>query len=310
MFNVPILLTIHSRPEKTKLVFDKIRQIKPNQLFIAADGPRENHETDAVNCAEARKIFNNIDWECSVKTLFRESNLGCREAMHQAISWFFSEIEEGIVLEDDCLPHNDFFYFCEELLGRYRESKEIFVISGSNFINNSRDCEYSYHYSRYMHCWGWASWRRAWKKYDNEMIMWPSMRSEKKLYEILDNNRQVQYWTDIFNQTSSKKIDSWAYVWMYTCWFYNALTIIPKVNLVANIGFGDDATHTKGSSAGLAAASTDLAFPLRHPNTIQINKNADYQTDKNIYTRGVLRHTLRKLKNQFQTYYHFIRKYQ
>ncbi len=169
-------------------------------------------------------------------------------------------VEQGIILEDDCLANNDFFYFCEELLERYKNDSEIFLIAGSNFQKDVNISPNSYYFSRYMHCWGWATWKRAWEKYDNSMAIWPAMKSEKVLDSLLDNKSQVKYWSDIFDRTYNNEINSWGYVWMCTCWWHNALTIIPKVNLVINIGFGDGATHTKNNSKNVALSSGKYIF--------------------------------------------------
>ncbi len=296
MFDVPILITIHSRPDKTKQVFERVMKIKPTNLYVAADGPRKSIEKDIENCREARKVFEDINWDCTVKTLYRKENLGCRKAMSQAISWFYSEVEAGIVLEDDCLPHEDFFYFCQELLNRYAENHNINVIAGNNFQKKIAGNQYSYYFSRYIHCWGWASWRRAWEEYDNSMSMWPEMKSQNKLAVILDKKYQINYWTDIFDSVYEGKIDSWAYVWMYTCWKNNKITVIPNVNLVSNIGFDDDATHTKGKNNNLVSNAKKIEFPLKHPGSIEVDRLADNRTEKVLYSGPIFKRFIRMIK--------------
>lgn len=174
-FNVPILFIIFNRPETTKAVFHEIRKNQPFQLFVAADGPRREIFEDIENCRKVREIIQLIDWECNVQTLFRDENLGCKIAVSSAIDWFFSQVDEGIILEDDCLPDQSFFPFCQELLEKYRYDAKIMMIGGSNFQFNKNKFEYSYYFSRYFHIWGWASWKRAWQFYDVEMKAWPEI---------------------------------------------------------------------------------------------------------------------------------------
>lgn len=296
MFNVPILLTIHSRPATTRKVLNAIRNIEPKYLYVSADGPRANINTDKKNCAEARSIIDEVDWDCEIETLFRDENLGCRGAMYGAINWFFSRVEYGIVLEDDCVPTKDFFYFCDELLELYKTNEDIYVISGSNYQRSNFIIKDSYYFSRYMHCWGWASWRRAWNYFDNEMSEWPEMRMHNKLDNILDNKHQVRYWKAIFDATHKKEIDSWAYAWMYSCWLNGGSTIVPSVNLVQNIGYGVGATHTKGKQGRIASSSFCLDFPLRHPEKFELNNVADGNTEKIIYSGSLFKCTIRRIK--------------
>jgi hypothetical protein len=295
-FDTPVLLTIHSRPDTTLRVFEIISRIKPAYLFIAADGPRDHVESDKLNCAQAREIVDKIDWECELHTLFRQENLGCRMAMSTSITWFFDNVDKGIILEDDCLPEVDFFYFCDEMLERYKKNEDVFVVAGNNFQKISDLNKKSYYFSRYMHCWGWASWSRAWDKFDNSMSNWPKMKSTNKLDEVLDDNSQVKYWTSIFDDTYCKKIDSWAYVWMYSCWYHNGMTIIPGVNLVKNIGFDDDATHTSGRQGNMASCSSGLEFPLLHPKTIMLNVDADKWTERVLYSGSMPKKIMRAIK--------------
>jgi len=153
----PVLLLIFNRPDTTQLVFNKIRKARPAELYIAADGPRKNQPDDPENCRKAREILRQVDWDCKISTLFREENLGCKIGVSSAIDWFFSEVEEGIILEDDCVPDQSFFQFCQELLARYRDDKRVMMISGDNFQFGRRRTDYSYYFSQYVHIWGWLA---------------------------------------------------------------------------------------------------------------------------------------------------------
>ena len=161
-FETPILFITFNRPDTTKRVFEAIKKIKPKKLFISADGPRENKVGEKQKCLTVRSIFDNIDWDCEVKTLFQEKNLGCKIAATTAVTWFFQSVEEGIIIEDDCLPNKSFFLFCQKMLATYRKHEAIMHISGTNFQFGNKRGEASYYFSRCIHMWGWATWRRAW----------------------------------------------------------------------------------------------------------------------------------------------------
>lgn len=299
--DVPVLLLIFNRPNLTQKVFQQIRQARPRQLFIAADGPRYNVPEDKELCAQARQIVDMVDWECQIHTLFRDTNLGCKRAVSSAIDWFFEHIEAGIILEDDCLPHPTFFRFCAELLNRYRDDERIMVISGTNFLLGRRFTPYSYYFSRYNGIWGWATWRRAWQHYDSEMKQWPTLRSTSWLLDIHGDRVIATYWRNIFDRTYAGKIDSWGYQWLFSCWAQNGLAIHPEeVNLVSNIGFGKAATHTKGNESRVANLPVAaMQFPLRHPSFVVRCREADSLTF-NIAFRSVsqssrFKRVLRKL---------------
>ncbi len=271
----PILFLIFNRPDTTQQVFSEIRRAKPTKLFVAGDGPREDKENEKEKCRAARDILNGIDWDCQVKTLVRKRNLGCKMAVSSAIDWFFENVEEGIILEDDCLPHPTFFRFCQELLKKYRDDERTMVISGDNFLLGHKRTDYSYYFSRYNHIWGWATWRRAWLHYDGDIRMWPGIRDESWLKDILGDSKTVRYWSNVFRLVYENKIDTWDYPWTFSCWMQNGLAIIPSVNLVSNIGFGPESTHTKGKSKFANMAVADMDFPLRHPPFIIRDTKAD-----------------------------------
>ncbi len=277
----PVLFTIFNRPETARRVFNEIRKVKPLKFFVAADGPREDRKGEMEKCQAVREIVKQVDWECEVFTNFREQNLGLKKAISSAIDWFFENVEEGIILEDDCLPHPIFFRFCEELLERYREDKRVMVISGDNFLFGRKRANYSYYFSRYNHCWGWATWRRAWLNYDGEIRIWPEIKDGDWLKDILGGSDIVRYWFNIFQLAYVDKIDSWAYPWTFSCWIQNGLSILPNVNLVSNIGFGSESTHTKGSSLFASMAVEAMDFPLKHPPFVIRDARADDFVQKN-----------------------------
>jgi len=285
--NSPVLFLVFNRPETTRQVFEAIRKAKPPRLYIAADGPRPEREGERASCEEVRKIALEVDWECDVKTLFRDKNLGCKIAPEEGISWFFEYEDEGIILEDDCLPDQSFFSYCQDLLERYRHDTRIMVVSGINLQQGRKRTEYSYYFSKYIHCWGWATWKRAWKLYDGELISWPAIKKNGfLLYDIANGYEPfVEFWSKIFDECYSGEIhDAWDYPWLLSCWGQSGLAVLPNINLVTNIGFGDKATHTKNKnsmSANLPAYKIEL--PLNHPPYIIRDTVADRYTDVKHY---------------------------
>ncbi|KHG41634.1 MAG: glycosyltransferase family 2 protein [Aphanizomenon flos-aquae KM1D3_PB] len=280
----PVAFIIFNRPDTTKRVFEAIRQAQPPKLLVIADGPRADRPGEAEKCAAARAIIEGVDWECEVLTNYSNVNLGCKLRVSSGLDWVFSQVEEAIVLEDDCLPHPTFFPFCEELLERYREDTRIAVISGQNVQFGRKRTDYSYYFSRYNHCWGWASWRRAWENFDYDMKLWPFIRDNGWLKDILKDDASVKYWTKIFQDVYDGKINSWAFRWTLSCWLHNQLSVLSNVNLISNIGFGEEGTNTKQSASIFSNMSTDnLEFPLNHPQFMIQDTNADEITQKTLY---------------------------
>lgn len=299
-FNTPILFIVFNRPDTTKVVFEEIRKLRPSKLFIAADGPRPGREDDIKNCSEVREIVSKIDWPCELKTLFREKNLGCRIAPPTAVSWFFENIEEGIIIEDDCVPHPSFFYFCRELLEKYRDDKEVMHLSGNNFQHENKDfiCNNSYYFTKIPQMWGWASWRRAWQLYDTDMRDWPLIKRSKKLKNIVYNRNIVYKLEDFFDSYYNGK-NSWDGQWFLVC-ILNGICINAKTNLIKNIGFDDRATHTKNESSELSDIPIrPIEFPLKHPESKSIDTQADYYSFVSQF--GVDNSIISLLKNRLKS---------
>ena len=272
MLTTPVLFIIFNRPDTTQLVFNEIKKAKPSKLYIAADGPRPNREDEAEKCQQSRNIIKQIDWDCEIHTLFRNQNLGCKVAVSSAIDWFFENVEEGIILEDDCLPDQSFFYFCQELLEKYRDDKRIMMISGDNFQDGIKRGDGSYYFSRIAHIWGWATWKRAWNLYDVQMKSFKSFLENGEINNIFDNKYVKAYWLKYFQNTYEGKIDTWDYQWGYTLLSQNGLSIMPNVNLISNIGFRKDENNK------YANMKTFCIDKIVHPNFILVNKEADDYT--------------------------------
>ena len=282
MLETPILFIVYNRLDLTKQVFDKIKIIKPRTLFIAADGPRGYKKEDLFKCIEVRKfILENINWNCEVKTLFREQNLGCGKAVSLAITWFFENVEQGIILEDDCLPDLSFFRFCGELLERYKYNEKIILICGTNILEIFLD-KHSYTYSLYGGNWGWATWRRSWKLFDYKMESWRELKNQRKIKRTLKSQSQFLGIKKMFDlMISDNRIDTWDIQWFYTRLLNNKVTIVPVKNLVKNIGFGNLATHTFEQKNRLSQLElSQLEFPLIHNVKIKPLRKFDEENAK------------------------------
>ena len=295
---MPLLLIAFNRPEPTARVLAVLRQLQPERLYVACDGPRPDRPGEADRCAQVRELIEaSIDWPCQLHKLFQPSNLGCRRGVMAALDWFFDEVEEGIVLEDDILPDPSFFPFCQELLERYRHDTRIGVIAANNHQRQAPADGSSYRFSIYSHCWGWASWRRAWHCHDPELVGWPAFREAGWLQQ-LGGHEFARTWGGWLDALDAGRIDTWDMVWQFSCWQQGLLTVIPEVELVENIGFTSEATHTIDERSPLAERGS-IAFPLRHPPVIQADRQRDADTFRRLYRRspwGELRRKLRKAR--------------
>lgn len=278
--SVPILFIVFNRPHITKKTFEAIREYKPQKLYIAADAPREQIAGDVVKCRETRDyLINAIDWDCKVETLFHSKNQGCKYGPISAINWFFEHEPYGVILEDDCIPHPSFFPFCDTLLEHYKNDTRVMMISGNNY-QNKQYSPYGYYFSRQSLTWGWATWRRAWQFYE-DLDSWPECKNQGWLLQMFDDKIERDYWQTIWDKVYDNKIPAaWDYQWIYTVRKNNGLSITPVKNLVSNIGFGLDATHTKNPDiyginfpvAGLADFSINpFVIPNREADTYNFN---------------------------------------
>jgi hypothetical protein len=304
VFQTPILFLIFNRPDTTKLVFESIKRIKPAKLYIAADGARKHKVGEDLLCKETRSIIDLIDWECEIKTLFRNENLGCKIAVSSAIDWFFENEEQGIILEDDCLPNESFYIYCETLLNYYASNERIMHISGNNFQDGNVRGNGSYYFSNYNHIWGWATWKRAWKAYNVDLSFLTETETETLIEKQFDTKKERLFWNNIFKKVINKTIGTWDYQWTYAVWKNNGLSILPNKNMIANIGFNNNGTHTSGVDIlGLSNMKTFSISKIIHPTEIEINKKADkygldhyFNPSKFFYLYKKIIHTI-KIKN-------------
>ncbi|HVW94768.1 MAG TPA: hypothetical protein VHA56_02200 [Mucilaginibacter sp.] len=270
-----LLFVIFNRPETTTLVFNQIRKAKPPRLYVAADGPRAEKAGESDLCFITREIINNIDWECEVKTLFRDENLGCKQAVSSAVTWFFENEEEGIILEDDCLPADSFFSFCETLLEKYRYDTRIRHITGCNLQMGKKWGTGSYYFSNMTHVWGWAGWRRVWQDYDKDLNRYNATEIPERMKNIFGDEWIAKTLAEVFNEVKNGKIDTWDYQLDFANYFNNGLTIIPNENLISNIGFGAAATHTIDGTSIYANMPLGELSEIVHPLYVMPEKQAD-----------------------------------
>jgi hypothetical protein len=275
MVQTPIAYIVFNRPQHTEKTFAVLRAQRPTKLFVIADGPRSDNPADAERCRAVREIVEKVDWPCDVYRNYADTNLGLKRRVSSGLDWVFEHVERAIILEDDCVAHPDFFPFCEELLDRYSTDDRISVITGNNFQNGHRRGEASYYFSKYNHCWGWATWRRAWQFYEGDLPFWPEWQKTPDWCEKMADPEERKYWSNIFDKVKAGKIDTWDYPWTACVWRKGGLTATPNVNLVSNIGFGEDATHTTSSQSQHAEMQVFPLGNLTHPNTIQRDAVAD-----------------------------------
>ena len=282
MVQTPVAYIVFNRPAHTAETFAILRAQRPAKLFVIADGPRPGHPTDAERCAEVRVIVEQVDWPCEVQRDYAETNLGLKRRISSGLDWVFGQVERAIVLEDDCVAHPDFFAFCDALLERYADDERVWVITGDNFQDGHRRGDAAYYFSKYNHCWGWATWRRAWSHYQGDIPFWPAWKASDRWRRTIPSRAERTYWENIFDKVQREEIDSWAYPWTACVWYHGGLTATPNVNLVTNIGFDSDATHTTASGDLDRLAARSLG-PLTHPRRVRADTRADRYVGEHVF---------------------------
>jgi hypothetical protein len=277
----PVLLITFNRPDTTEKVFAAIRAAKPSKLFIASDGARQGKSGEAEKVAAVRQLVSQVDWECEVQTLFRDKNLGCKYGVAGAIDWFLQHVEEGIILEDDCLPHPDFFTFATKMLKYYRQDERMMAINGSNFQQGIQRGDGSYFFGRLPHVWGWATWRRAWALRDLEMQTYTEFKQQNKIADVFANAEAQNLFTGMFDEVRAGR-DTWDYQWVYTILANQGLTINPNVNLISNIGFDSSATHTK-EPTHMSGLPTQALTDVKHPSFVVVDRGAETQVLRYVF---------------------------
>jgi hypothetical protein len=281
----PVALTLFNRPTETLRVFNTIREAKPLKLFLISDIGRNKQEE--LQCIETRNLIESrIDWPCEVFKNYAEKNMGPKLRLSTGVTWVFEHVDRAIIFEHDCLPSQDFFRFCDELLEKYKNDERIMHISGNNFQqkNSKFLCNESYYFSHIPHIWGFATWARAWKHYDVNVSNWPQIKESEYLKTIFHDPAVRDRWEYRFAQYYRQEVASWDGQWVFACLINNGLSINPKVNLVSNIGFDDKAFTTKNPDHRFSQMPIEaIQFPLIHPEIISVSQQADAYTYKYVF---------------------------
>lgn len=277
--NTPVLVLAYRRPHTLRQVIDALRPVAPPLLFLACDGPHPESPMEEARVKEVRELLDSaIDWPCEVHRSYSLEHLGARRGVSSAISWFFAHVEQGIILEDDCVPDPTFFPFCEELLDLYANDLRVWCITGGNYQDGRVRGQGTYYFSRYPHCWGWATWRSRWDAFDEGMASFEAFDASGLIQDIFSDPLEAAYWLRIWKtQYIQPSLDIWDYQWSFTCMSASGLTAVPNSNLITNVGDGPDATHTAGS-ASLHMPTRPLSFPLVHPSFVLRDQSADCYT--------------------------------
>jgi hypothetical protein len=260
--NTAVAIMAFNRPQTLARVFAVVRAARPARLLLVCDGPRPDRAGEALRCAEVRRILEGVDWPCEVERNYSEVNMGCRARIASGLDWVFARAEEAIILEDDTLPNASFFPYCDELLARYRDDERVQMICGYNLLGRGEASGASYWFSAHPRVWGWASWRRAWRGYDETMAEWPAFKATSGWTSRTRDERA--HWGPFLEGVKNGTVDTWDAQLTLLAWRTGRLSVIPSSNLVNNIGFGPDSTNTR-SPDNPSPAVHALSFPMTHP---------------------------------------------
>lgn len=275
--DVPVLILVFNRPDVTRRLMLQLQKIRPRQLFVGADGARKHKHAEVEHCKAVRhSVATHVNWDCELHTLYRDENLGCKNAVSTAIDWFFSQVAYGIILEDDCIPHPSFVQFCAELLEQHKDREQIMHIAGFNYFGKYTHLQSSYFYSNLAFVWGWATWRRAWAKMDINMKLFPEIKAQGRYKHLVRDTAGQRYMLEKWEETYLKKNDSWAYAWAFSIFAHGGLCIVPTYNLISNQGFNQQATNTRSDRVFFANSKTyAMDFPLKHPSNFNVSARED-----------------------------------
>jgi len=269
----PVAFIIFNRPDTTKRVFEAIREAKPEKLYLISDAPREGREDDEAKVAETRAyVEEHIDWECQVKKNYATENMGCKMRVSSGITWVLEQEEDTIILEDDVLPNQDFFRYCQEMLEHFRDNKKIMMISGVNLIDSCK-IEKQYTFSCFSGIWGWATWARAWKEYDVDIKEWPEYR-RKGTFKMVQNGLAYMFLKKHYDEVYNHTKDTWDYQWDFCRYKFRGLGVVPRDNMIENIGMNhEDATNTLEKSEQVFEVK-GFDFPINYD--VVIKRDVEY----------------------------------
>ncbi len=306
----PILFFIFNRPKETALSFAEIKCVRPIKLFIVADGPRSEEESHL--CEQTRAVVENIDWACEVVRKYSNTNRGCGRHIASSIDWVFSKVDEAIIIEDDCIPDQTFFQFCEEMLNKYRNNLHIMSIAGISLQekNTKFDFQESYYFSIIAHGTAWATWKRAWNTYDFDMKLWPAFKKTGELSPWFANQGAYERFSRVWDQYFRHEIIGWDSQWSFACIMNHGLCINPSVNLITNIGQNERGTNFKGNNFLGNQPRYTMIFPMTEPTEIKPNRVADDYKYRMVYgiDNKFIYRILRPFKNKFPKKYAYIKK--
>lgn len=286
--DIAILIIIFNRPDFSALLLKQLEILKPTKLYIVSDGARDEQEKIIVE--ESRMIFNTIGWKCDIKYNYATYNMGLKNRIISGIDWVFENEEQLIILEDDCIPHPDFFPFCETMLAKYKNDENVMCINGCNLnqiltINNNA----SYFFSRYANSWGWATWRDSWNKFDRDLKGLHDTDINTKFKRVLPSGLRARlYWKYIFSKVQSSHINSWAFRWMFTLFENNAFAIVPKINLISNKGADSRSTNTRGKLHFINLPTGKLlTSEIIDPTNLETDSIYDSWIENTIYSKSL-----------------------
>ncbi|TWU08264.1 glycosyltransferase family 2 protein [Stieleria varia] len=298
MNDLAVVFLTFNRPDSAARALRHIRLAQPEHLFFVSDGARDDRPDEESLVRETRALVDTVDWPCRVHRIFAQQNMGCAQRVSSAVTKALETVDRVVVLEDDCVPDPTFFGYCQTLLDRYADDQRVMSITGNNFQLGRSRTECSYYFSKYAHCWGWATWRRAWQHFDLSLSRWPDIRDSGQLAAICPDPYELEYWTDNFDRVFAGQINSWAFPWNLACWLNHGLVATPNVNLVSNVGCGDDATHTRKRTSVIGLPTQALGS-MRHPERVMQNVAADRFVDhwvfSGIHRPGPLKRLRRRL---------------
>lgn len=273
----PVVMIIFKKLDTTKRVFEKVRAAAPNKLYVISDAPRKYVEGEDEKVQEVRKyIDSHIDWDCEVIRDYAEQNMGCGKRIASGLDRVFQNEEQAIILEDDCVPHDTFFRYCQEMLEHYKDDNRVLMIGGNNPVEQLYDTKEDYIFSRVPFMWGWATWKRSWNLYDYKLSTWPQNRKNPLIAQAIPNKRARCFYTTEFEVLHQGKYDDvWDYQFMYVGIMNNMFGILPSKSHVENVGFVEDATHTYDMPDWINRNVTPVNFPIKYREDVIWDKTFD-----------------------------------
>jgi hypothetical protein len=281
--STPVVFFLFRRPDTTRKVFSAIQNAKPSTLFLISDGPRQGIDKERDLCEESRRVVDTIDWPCKVTRIYSETNLGLRDRILTGLDAVFETVDQAIILEDDCLPTESFFSFCHQLLDRYKSASEVAIISGFNFAPNNKS-DNDYFFSKHTGIWGWATWAHVWRSFRQapQVETWSMEEFNAVRHTFTDRARFSEF---VRLAQKGATLNTWDISLAMWVRQNNMLTVVPRINMISNIGFGHEATHTKFEAFDLEAQAGNFVGELKHPKDISWG----FKDERSAFRRKALR---------------------